>query len=842
MILRLQESIDHSMKGAHMDTKILIVDDSKSDRTIIEKLLNEYEVLTAENGVEALDIISKNEIDILILDINMPKMDGFEVLRHLKDTNRYKRLRTLILTNYNEIDNEIKGLQLGAVDYIRKPVNMYSLKARIQTHLELLKIQQLFEQKSHQEFLTVQTILKQAPLGIAFASRNVPLAIDSKDETIHMNAILEKITGYDKAKLLSLGWQSIIHPDDLEKDLKLFKELENSESTSYETESRFIKPDKTEVWINLIIAKLNLNNSYKYNYIYLMQDISKRKAAESLLQESEQSKAVLVDNLPGMMYRCKNDKEWTMLYVSNGCYELTGYNASFLLNNHILSYNDLIKPEYRDLILESWQMAINDHTKFLEEYEIMMPNGTYKWVWEQGQAIYDQNGQVKWLEGLIIDIDQRKTNEILIKHASEHDSLTDILNLRSLENTIITQQQEGKIKQASMVMIYIRRYSHLVTSYGYKVGNQLILEVANILKELNDDKHMLYHPFNDRFIFLVHGYHKPATVESFVQKIVRELDNRVKQRTIGFSIGIIEIDHNKKNDVVTLLRQAAIASDHFNVHHNISYSFYDKKIAEHNTREKLITESLENYLVDERSADFFLVYQPIIEIKTNKIIGFEALARFRHQHLGNIMPNEFIPVTESSLLILPYGKKIIEKAFAFSKKIEKAGHKDVIIALNVSAIQLLNDNFIKDLISLIKHNKVSPKNINIEVTESIFSDSYQEINRKLDEIHKLGIQVSIDDFGTGYSSLAREEELNVNILKIDRHFVSKLSSSDPKKNLISDIISMAHKLGHQVIAEGVENKEQLDYLRQHDCDMYQGFYFSKALLEEDALKLLNHKR
>jgi EAL domain-containing protein (putative c-di-GMP-specific phosphodiesterase class I) len=133
---------------------------------------------------------------------------------------------------------------------------------------------------------------------------------------------------------------------------------------------------------------------------------------------------------------------------------------------------------------------------------------------------------------------------------------------------------------------------------------------------------------------------------------------------------------------------------------------------------------------------------------------------------------------------------------------------------------------------------VNPANLNIEFTESIFSDNYQEINNKIDQIHALGLQVSIDDFGTGYSSLAREEELNVNCLKIDRHFVKKITKMKPEKNLISDIISMAHKLGHQVVAEGVENRKQLDYLLKHNCDLYQGYYFSQPLSEDDALAIL----
>ncbi len=373
---------------------------------------------------------------------------------------------------------------------------------------------------------------------------------------------------------------------------------------------------------------------------------------------------------------------------------------------------------------------------------------------------------------------------------------------------------------------------------GIKIGNQLILEITKILSELSDDKHILFQPFSDRFVFYVPSYYKKGTLKTFAQKIVDELDKRIKQRAIGFSIGIIEIDHKRKEDAATLLGQAAIASERYNLNHQISYSFYDKKVAERNTREKIITEALEKYIYDDTYADFHLVFQPIVDLKTSLIVGFEALARFKDTFLGDITPNEFIPVTESSLLILPLGRKIMEKSFVFAKKLENEGFNKTVVSFNVSAIQLLNASFIHDLTDFISLYQVNPANLNIEFTESIFSDNYQEINNKIDQIHALGLQVSIDDFGTGYSSLAREEELNVNSLKIDRYFVNKITKMKPEKNLISDIISMAHKLGHQVVAEGVENRKQLDYLLKHNCDLYQGYYFSQPLSEDDALAIL----
>ena len=202
-----------------MIKKILIVDDSAPDRMIIKSMLKEYEVIAACDGAEALAKIDEDpEINLMILDLNMPVMDGFQVLEELRDIPEYQRVRTIILTNYDELDNEIRGLKLGAVDYIRKPINMESLRARIDVHVELLNAQQLMEKELYDQGLTFDTIFNQAPIGIAIAHNMEPSDIDL-NTSIQINPMFDVITGYSQKELVKLGWVAITHPDDLAQDL-----------------------------------------------------------------------------------------------------------------------------------------------------------------------------------------------------------------------------------------------------------------------------------------------------------------------------------------------------------------------------------------------------------------------------------------------------------------------------------------------------------------------------------------------------------------------------------------------------------------------------------------------
>ena len=193
-----------------------------------------------------------------------------------------------------------------------------------------------------------------------------------------------------------------------------------------------------------------------------------------------------------------------------------------------------------------------------------------------------------------------------------------------------------------------------------------------------------------------------------------------------------------------------------------------------------------------------------MDLHTDSVSGFEALARLSTEKLGLVSPLEFIPIAEKTKLIIPLGEKVIIEAFQFLNRLKANGYDSLGVSINISAIQLLSPDFSSRLFELISEMNVNPGNISIEITESVFAADYDHINNIIEKLRAVGIRVAIDDFGTGYSSLAREKELKVDCLKIDKFFVDKLLDTDPNSAITSDIISMSHKLGHCTIAEGVE--------------------------------------
>ena len=249
-------------------------------------------------------------------------------------------------------------------------------------------------------------IYDKAPIGIAILD-DKKFAFQSDYGDINMNQMFEKILGRTKQEISNIEWSDITHPDDLSAELENFNNIKNGEINGYAMQKRFRKSDGSYVWTYIRISRLLDGIKDNKMFLCLLEDISTvREYAESL-KESERSKSVLISNLPGMAYRCRNDRDWTMYFISEGCYKLTGYLPESFINNKELKFNDIISPEYRDIVWTEWEVAIEKKQQFKFEYEITAANGERKWVLEMGQAIYNENGDIEAIEGLIIDISDR---------------------------------------------------------------------------------------------------------------------------------------------------------------------------------------------------------------------------------------------------------------------------------------------------------------------------------------------------------------------------------------------------------------------------------------------------
>ena len=678
-------------------------------------------------------------------------------------------------------------------------------------------------------------VFDQTAIGIAIAD-GYNYILETESGLPGINAAFENIMGRTKEEIVTTTWVDLTNPEDLNEDIESFQKFKSGLLEKYNMEKRFIKPDGEEIWVHMTVSPLYFEDVGNKYHLCTIRDISKRKQIEKSLLESERSYSLLLDNTPGMIYRCKYDRDWTMLFVSKGCFELTGYQPESLINNAVKSYNDLIAPEYREIIWQKWSYALSCREKFMYEYEIITASGETKWISERGQGIYDELGNLIALEGLITDISAQKEHEEKIKYINNHYPATGLFNQKYLiekfSNDIAAKDNSSK----ALLVIRIRKYNLILTTYGYSYCKSVIKNIATHLTEITDDSHILCQLSMDKFALYVKNFRTKNELVKLCDRIIKMLSSNMALKAYGAWVGV-DIFNKKDKDIQTVLKNATMTATLTDAVKPFGYSFYDTDMESDVMRQEYIKDILARICDNTERDSFYLEYQPIIN-RDGSIHAFEALARIKDKELGNISPIEFIDVAKKRYLIVELGRIILDEACGFIKKLQDNGWPDVSVAVNISEIQLSRDDFLTDLKNAIDKNSILPENLILEIAESGFADNLEMINNQLTKAQILGIRFAIDDFGTGYSSLAKEHEIAADIIKIDKFFIDQLLVKDEKELITSDIINLAHKMGQKTVAECIEYPKQLEYLKRNNCDYYQGFLFSKPVAAQKALELL----
>lgn len=393
-----------------------------------------------------------------------------------------------------------------------------------------------------------RTIFEQAPIGMAFCS--------SDGEIIDVNPMVEKFFGRNKEELIKSGWGDIINPDGA-KDDELERYLSGA-ADSYTATRKYSKSDGTVVWGSLIVTRLSIEGGSKHLHLLMLENHTEKIKTLDELKESERSKAVLLSNLPGMAYRCNYDKDWTMQFVSDGCFALTGYRPESLLYNRDLTFNDLINPEYREYLWEKWREVIANGTSLKEEYAITTATGEVKWVYEQGMGIYDDEGNVVALEGLIIDISARKKREEEILYLTYHDVLTGLHNRIYFEKAISDIDVE-KALPLSVIVGDVNGLKGVNEALGYELGDELLVSIAKILEGFVREKDILARTGGDDFTILL-----PNTplieAERLMEKIKAACNKHIREDRkfiylTSFSLGCSCIT-NPKEKIIDAIRKA----------------------------------------------------------------------------------------------------------------------------------------------------------------------------------------------------------------------------------------------------------------------------------------------
>lgn len=418
-----------------------------------------------------------------------------------------------------------------------------------------------------------------------------------------------------------------------------------------------------------------------------------------------------------------------------------------------------------------------------------------------------------------------------------YDTLTNLPNTDYLKYYVEENLKKDKTI-TGLILVNCINFKRINMSYGYKEGDFIIQRMAEKLKQLNP-KHCKTFKFNaDRFIVLIENTEKLDQIKLIIKQIETMFQSNEFKPDLDVNMGIIEIEKSK-NDIDSILRGASIALS--NVEQNSTFAIFDAKMEKALHREDVIEEELRDAVRARDHKRIYFQYQPIFDLNDQTIVAFEALARLNTKHYGSVSPVEFIDIAERKHVIVPLGEYLLNEACIFIHKLDKEGFSHLKVAVNISGIQLMQDEFVYTVERIIKKHSINPKQLELEITESVYMQDFSSINEKLFRLRELGISISMDDFGTGFSSFYRLKETYLDVLKIDRSFIKSIVSKHDNNLISKDIISIAHKYKLKCIAEGIENADQLENLRNDSCDYGQGYYLSFPMDEVDVFTRLSNK-
>ena len=444
-----------------------------------------------------------------------------------------------------------------------------------------------------------------------------------------------------------------------------------------------------------------------------------------------------------------------------------------------------------------------------------------------------------------VELNQLKNNAAQLNkelsYSSSHDILTGLPNRLYLNEQLeqVKSDAEENNKKFALIFLDLDHFKNINDTLGHDIGDALLQMVANLLTKNMPKESLITRIGGDEFILVLSGLSDDMEllpiINSLLVEFRKELFIKGYSLQLSASIGIA-IYPNDSTNIKELMKYADIAMYKAKADGRDSFSFFTQTLNTKIHNEVEIINDMQRAFYDN---EFKLYFQPKVDVKTQKIIGAEALLRWEHPHKGIIGPNVFIPLAESTGFILTLGTFVIKEGIQSIKKFNDLGYKDLIISINVSSRQFQNKDLYQNLYREVQLAGIDPKQLGIEITESIMMKNTDNTLSILQNIQELGALIYIDDFGTGYSSLAYLKKFPIDILKIDKSFVDDIRQDGHNEGLlINTILAMGKTLGLKVIAEGVEYQYQFDFLKERECDFVQGYYFAKPMPQDQFIASL----
>lgn len=458
---------------------------------------------------------------------------------------------------------------------------------------------------------------------------------------------------------------------------------------------------------------------------------------------------------------------------------------------------------------------------------------TRKLVYTQ-KILQDNNNQLNSL------FEQVHASEEKLRHMAYYDPLTKLSNRSSLNEDIAWHIENFNNSKAALMIIDLDNFKYINDTMGHTFGDELLVAAAKKLSEFENESLKLYRISGDEFIIWVTD--RSCDIRKIAEDIIMSFKNAlyVQASKIQTSVSIgIACYPDHALDSLELFKNADIAMYEAKRQGREQFVYFNEELNTKIIERAFIEQNLQNAM---ENNEMMLHYQPQYCLNSDRISGFEALIRWNSPKLGMVPPLKFIKIAEDSQKIVTIGKWVFEEACIFMKKLYDKGYEDLVISVNISVVQLIQEDFTDFVAEIVKKYGIKTSSVELEITETALIQSVDEAYEKLLELKSKGISIALDDFGTGFSSLSYLKMLPIHTLKIDKSFIDDIVTSSMTQNLVGSVVSLAHSMDLSVVAEGVETFEQMEFIRKEGFNKIQGYYFSRPVCESDAIKLIDERR
>lgn len=697
----------------------------------------------------------------------------------------------------------------------------------IELHARNLNIKLDNNQFSEQHF---RSLFNQTSVGVIMGDA-------ATGNFIETNQQFSEIVGYSKLELADLSLFDITHPDDISLQLQLTQRICSGEISEYHLQKRYFHKNGSIIWAEITCTALWKAGDEPTMFISIIQNINEDKKAELFLIENEKRWSFALDGT--------NQGVWDLnvitneIFLSPRCKEMLGYSEEQISTN-MTEWLKLIHPDDIPCLISSRMQTLEGSVKSFEnDHRKLTVDGTWKWIHVKGMVVErdEQHVPIRVI-GTYTDISEVKRKEDDVLRLAHYDIITSLPNrtlfLDRLTHELKKSKRSGQ--PFALMMLDLDRFKLVNDTLGHAKGDLLLKITSDRLKKCLRDSDTVARLGGDEFTVIVSEVNHVNEIDQLAVKILNIvsepclLDGDLAYVTASIGISFYPKDTSDGHE---LLKQADQAMYAAKKNGKNTYAFFTQTMQK-SAKEKInAVNKLKDALI---KSEFILLYQPIIDLHTGEMLKAEALIRWQLSDEVQLQPALFIPLAEETGQIVDIGEWVFKEAASAIKTCRENIHPDFQISVNKSSAQFHSDT--TPHTSWFEHLQLLNLpgcSLVVEITENLLMQKNDNLNDKFRALKEAGIQIALDDFGTGYSSLPNLKHYAIDYLKIDKVFVKNMISESDDFVLCETIIMMAHKLSIDVIAEGVETRQQFELLKSIGCNFGQGNYFSVPIKIEDLL-------